>query len=456
MSTLIEDTIAAISTPAGRGGIGVIRLSGPRACQIIQAIIPPQKILIDRQPVLCQIHQPGGGARLDQAILTLFAKPRSYTAEDLVEISCHGSPVVLRAILAGLIASGARLAQPGEFTQRAFLNGRIDLLQAEAIRDLIEAKTLYQAKIAHQQISGSLSRIIKPVKNRLVDLISALEAGIDFADDDVEVMPSEKIDRELQSIGEELAALIKGFQQGRMVEEGLTIAILGRPNVGKSSLFNALLSQDRAIVTDLPGTTRDVISEGVQIRGIPLRLLDTAGIREAGDRVEQIGMEKTEEALADADQLLLVLDGSTSLSRQDQALWEKLAGRPFHIAINKSDLRHQLNEKQLPLQAQSCTWVSALTGGGIDQLKDRLIPKSIGEGIDAEEGGLVTHLRQQQWIEEAYQKVIICRHINKCNNPHEILLLELYGALKALNALTGETTVEDILGNIFSHFCIGK
>lgn len=457
MPTLIEDTIAAISTPQGRGGIGVIRLSGPGAKSIVEKLLPHDKKLKDRCALFSAIQDPQNGKEFDQAVITLFEAPRSYTCEEVVEISCHGSPVLLQAVLGCLLTQGARLASPGEFTLRAFLRGRIDLVQAEAIRDLIEAKTLFQARIAHQQAMGSLSKRIKPVKQNLVELIAQLEAGIDFADDDVEILPSSEIEASIGRIIADLQKLERSFDLGKLLTEGLAIVILGRPNVGKSSLFNALLAQDRAIVTEIAGTTRDVIAETMQIRGVPVRLQDTAGIRDGGDRVEKIGVDKTLEALAEADTLVWVLDGSVPCHAEDLLrIIEKFENRPFHLAINKSDLAPELRLESFPENARSATWVSALTGEGIEELKEKIVPDFSLERTGIEEESLVTNLRHQQQLTEALNWMKKGLHSNVCYNLHEILLVDLYAALRALNVLTGETTVEDILGNIFAKFCIGK
>ncbi len=456
MPTLIEDTIAAISTPLGRGGIGVIRLSGSEAKTTVEKLLPQGKKLKDRSPLFSAIADPQTGKEFDQAVITLFEAPRSYTCEDVVEISCHGSPVLLQAILRCLLTQGARLASAGEFTLRAFLRGRIDLVQAEAIRDLIEAKTLFQARIAHQQAMGSLSKKIKPVKQKLVELISRLEAGIDFADDDVEILLSNEIDSSIGRIVADLQKLERSFDLGKLLAEGLSMVILGRPNVGKSSLFNALLARDRAIVTEIAGTTRDVIAETMQIHGVPVRLQDTAGIRDGGDLVEKIGIDKTLEALAGADTLLVVLNGSVPYHAEDLRILEKLENRPFHLAINKADLPQKLRLELVPENARSATWVSALTGEGIEELKEKIVPEFSLEKTGIEEESLVTNLRHQEQLTGALNWMKKASHTNICYKWHEVLLVDLYAALKALNALTGETTVEDILENIFAKFCIGK
>ena len=450
--------MVALSTPLGKSGIGVIRLSGKESLNLIGKLFRSgSKTLQDRSPLVGKIFHPTTHQILDQVVVTYFQAPRSYTREDVIEISCHGSPVLLKAILGAILESGARLARPGEFTLRAFLNGAIDLVQAEAVRDLIEAQTLFQAKIAQQQVMGSLSRRIKPDKEQLVRLISLLEAGIDFADDDVAILPWNKIVTELTRLQESLGQLHNSFKFGKIIGTGLSIAIIGRPNVGKSSLFNALLDEDRAIVTDIPGTTRDLISETSQIRGIPVRFLDTAGIREVADKVERIGIDKSWEAIADADRILLVVDGSETMGEQDLKLVEQLGATPYFLIINKADLPQRLDPDSIPAHPKLTCLVSAKTREGVESLKEALFSDFSGSqgGFEVEEG-LVTNIRHEHLVEEALEALARSSSSASQELPHEIVLLDLYAALKALNALTGETTVEDILENIFSTFCIGK
>ncbi|MCS6954212.1 MAG: tRNA uridine-5-carboxymethylaminomethyl(34) synthesis GTPase MnmE [Bryobacteraceae bacterium] len=446
------DTIVAISTPPGRGGIGVVRLSGPEARRVAEAILrfrrPPQW-----QPwraVLAELPDPEGHA-VDQVVVTFFAKPRSYTGEDVIEISCHGAPVVLRYCVERACQHGARPAEPGEFTLRAFLNGRIDLPQAEAIRDLIEATTLYQARVAAQQAHGSVSRRIRPLKERLLDLITLLEAGIDFAEDDVPVASCEEILARLEPLLRDAGRLAASFAYGKLVHDGFTLAIVGRPNVGKSSLFNRLLEQDRAIVTDIPGTTRDLISETASLGGIPVKLMDTAGIRKTGELVETLGIERSFQAMADADLTLVVIDLSEPLHEDDETLIERArqCGR-FLIAANKCDLprRAQLGSDYVA--------VSALTGEGIDSLRERILAALAPDPAVAQEPGFLTSLRHEQLLRESLQALEQARRATLEGLPHEMLLLDLYAALQPLDALTGATTADDILNRIFSTFCIGK
>ena len=443
----------------------------------------------------------GNSARVDEAMVTLFAAPNSYTAEDVVEIAAHGSPVVLDLLLRRAIGLGARLAEPGEFTQRAFLAGKIDLTQAEAVRDLIEAQTLAQVRQAASQMGGALSRRVAPAKEKLVDLIALLEAGIDFAEDDIDVAPQAEIARRIGELTPPLAALEASFARGRIVHDGLTLAIVGRPNAGKSSLFNRLVERERAIVTSTPGTTRDTVSERISLDGIPLELVDTAGLRESLEEAEQLGIARSREALADAALVLVVLDATQSLNDEEHRLLKAVEGRPAVIAINKSDLerlphRHTHLDLGAPgpslLGTGDCTrdgytspdnapaeavdanpdaaadasrattshvsasalHTSALTGEGIQELRERIL--LLATGGAASEPGMLTSLRHHQAITRALSALGDAAQANASAIPHEMILLDLYRALWALDSLTGQTTSDDILNLIFSTFCIGK
>ena len=447
----IKDTIAALSTPPGRGGIGVVRLSGDRSREIAEHILRFADSHTWRPWVatLAELIDAAGRA-VDHVVVTYFAAPRSYTAEDLVEISCHGSPVVLRHALERACAFGARLAEPGEFTLRAFLNGRIDLPRAEAVRDLIEATTLYQARVAAQQVEGSVSRRLKPMKDQMLELIALLEAGIDFAEDDISVAPAAEILRRLEPIRAGVADLAASFAYGKLVHEGFTLAIVGRPNVGKSSLFNRLLQQDRAIVTEIPGTTRDSVSETASLDGIPLKLVDTAGIREAQDLVENLGIERSYRAMADADLSVVVVDASQELVAQDRELISRAAaqGRSLVVA-NKCDLGRAD-------AAEGMIAVSALTGDGIAELRGAVVERVAPTGRFEQDGGFITSLRHEQLLRESVDALDQARTAVEVGIPHEMLLLDLYGALRPIDAITGATTADDILNRIFSTFCIGK
>ena len=386
--------------------------------------------------------------RIDEVVVTYFAKPHSYTTDDIVEIAAHGSPVVLRHIVELCIAAGARLAEPGEFTMRAFLNGRIDLTQAEAVRDLIDSQTLYQAKVASQQLEGALSRRLQPIKQDLVKLIATLEAGVDFAEDDVSVLPADQILQHISAVRLPLEQLASTFAYGKLVHEGLTLAIVGRPNVGKSSLFNCLVERERAIVTATPGTTRDLVSETVAIGGIPVKLVDTAGIRRALDEAERIGIRKSHEALADADLVLVVVDASQPSAQEDAELLNQVAGRPAIVVENKCDLVRD--------------WVgtgirtSAITGAGIPELRQEILRHVGGEAGAEAEAGFLTNLRHQTLVHDSLAGLAAATSAVGDRIPHEMLLLDLYNALRPLDEITGATTSDDILNLIFSTFCIGK
>lgn len=464
-----SETIAAVSTPPGRGGIGIVRLSGPLATSIATQLVRLRQPLEHARVRLADVLDacacaPGEGpepARIDEAVVTWFAGPNSYTAEDLVEIAAHGSPVVLDLLLRRALELGARLAQPGEFTYRAFLAGRIDLTQAEAVRDLIEAQTLTQARQAASQMGGALSHRVAPVKQSLVELVALLEAGIDFAEDDLDVTPQEEIARRIDGILAPLAALEASFARGRIVHDGLTLAIVGRPNVGKSSLFNRLVERDRAIVTATPGTTRDLVTERISLDGIPLELVDTAGLRESREEAEQMGIARSREALADAALVLVVLDATQTLNDEERRLLAAVEGRPALIAVNKCDLVEARlsgsgEDAAAPRSAGDIAALStsALSGEGIPALRERIL--ALATGGAAAEPGMLTSLRHHQAVLAAHAALSDAARANAASIPHEMILLDLYRALWALDSLTGQTTPDDILNLIFSTFCIGK
>lgn len=453
------NTIAAISTPPGRGGIGIVRLSGAEAVAIAQQLVRLRGPLEHARARLADVLDPeDSGEPIDEALVTWFAAPNSYTAEDLVEIAAHGSPVVLDLLLRQALTLGARLAEPGEFTQRAFLSGRLDLTQAEAVRDLIEAQTLTQARLAASQMGGALSRRVMPAKHALLELIALLEAGIDFAEDDLAVAPESEILRRIDALRPPLAALERTFVHGRILHDGLTLAIVGRPNAGKSSVFNALVERERAIVTAIPGTTRDTVTERIALGGIPLELVDTAGLREAADEAERLGILRSREALADAAIVLVVVDVSAigangELHEDERKLIEAVQGRPALIALNKSDLAaqpHDLRiETDLPVLA-----TSAVTGAGLAELRVAIL--KLATGGAAAEPGMLTSLRHHRSITQAIAGLDDARNAVANAIPHEMVLLDLYRTLWALDSLTGQTTPDDILNLIFSTFCIGK
>jgi tRNA modification GTPase len=447
----LDDTIVAISTPPGRGGIGVVRLSGADAKAIAAPWLRLRRELEPARAAFGEVVDPATGERVDEVVVTYFQKPHSYTTDDVVEIAAHGSPVVLRHIVEMAVAGGARLAEPGEFTMRAFLNGRMDLTQAEAVRDLIDSQTIYQARVAAQQLEGALSRRIAPVKRKLVELIARMEAGVDFAEDDVAVMTAPAILSEMSEVRHGLEELSHSFAYGKLVHEGLTLAIVGRPNVGKSSLFNRLVERERAIVTAMPGTTRDLVSETVAIGGIPVKLVDTAGMRKALDEAEAIGIRKSMEALADADMVLVVLDASQPLHEEDEELLRQVAQRKAIVVANKSDLAATGS-----LPGVAALSASAATGAGIAELRDEILRQIAGDGGAAPEAGFLTNVRQASAVTESLKSLDAAAESARSEVPHEMILLDLYGALRRLDEITGATTADDILNLIFGSFCIGK
>ncbi|HMG03448.1 MAG TPA: tRNA uridine-5-carboxymethylaminomethyl(34) synthesis GTPase MnmE [Edaphobacter sp.] len=446
------DTIVAISTPPGRGGIGVVRLSGSRARAIAEGMVRLVRPLEAGRARFGHMIDAATSETLDEIVATFFAAPHSYTSEDVVEIAMHGSPVLLRYALERAVETGARLAEPGEFTERAFLSGRVDLTQAEAVRDLIDASTLHQARIAAQQLGGALSRKVAPVKQRLIVLIAGLEAGVDFAEDDIDTMPTEEIASRLDEIEAPLRELERGFGYGRILHDGLRMAIVGRPNVGKSSLFNRLVERERAIVTSTPGTTRDLVTERVSLEGIPLELIDTAGLRESSDEAETIGITKSREAMADADLVLMVVDGAAAPDPEDEKTMAAIADRSILIVANKLDL----GAAKLPFEGSApVVRTSAVTGQGIAELRQAIL-QTATQGAPPQETALVTNLRQRQAVSESLASLHQAKEAVSASLPHEVLLVDLYNTLAALDRLTGATTAEDILRLIFSSFCIGK
>jgi tRNA modification GTPase len=462
------DTIAAISTPPGRGGIGVIRLSGADALEIASQIFrAAASSFKPNQAQFGRLFDPASDEPIDEAILTYFKAPHSYTGEDVVELSCHGSPVVLRRVLELVTTRGARIAEPGEFTFRAFLHRRIDLAQAQAVRDVINAQTAYQARLATRQLEGAFSKRLTPLKEDLITIIVHLESSVEFVEDDISPENTAKILAKIESVIAALQQFAAGFAFGRFVKEGFDLAIVGRPNVGKSSVFNQLVGTERAIVTAIPGTTRDALYESASIAGVPVRLIDTAGIRETEDVVESLGIRRSRAAIADADIVLLILDNSESLSDDDIKLFEEVPVEHSIIALNKSDLAHQLAEgvKDLSADAQASAMaqrlaeavsISALTGAGFDQLREKIFKSLSGDAATERDDLLITDARQQGAIGTALEQLAAARDLIIEGELEEIILLKLHTALTALGDITGETLTDDILGQIFSTFCIGK
>jgi tRNA modification GTPase len=463
------ETIVAISTAPGRGGIGIVRLSGPAAVRIAGGLVTGEVPLEHARARRVGVLDPedggqgcGGGKVIDEAVVTVFVGPRSYTGETVVEIAAHGSPVVLEAVVRGALAGGARLARAGEFTQRAFLAGRMDLTQAEAVADLIAAQTLEQARVAAQQMGGAMARRVGPAKEGLLHLIALLEAGMDFASgelDDVDVMPPGVIAEAIEGVRAPLAELAESFRRGQLLRNGAAIALIGPPNAGKSSLFNRLLERERAIVTPMPGTTRDTVEESMALGGIPLRLIDTAGLRggvEGMEAAEALGIARSQEALADADVVVLVHDASVAVTAGELEVEAGLAGRPHLVVCNKVDLvGGSLSIDRAELGGGAAIGTSAVTGEGLGALREAILGQLGAAGSVAESGAL-NNLRQQEAVSGTLAALGAAAGANEAGLPHEVILMDLHGALQGLDSLTGVTTPDDILARIFAAFCIGK
>jgi tRNA modification GTPase len=457
-----EDTIAAISTPLGRGGIGLIRISGPAALTISKKIFVPHALkfsdIKSHQTVLGKIVDPQCKKEIDQVLLTYFKHPKSFTKEDVVELSCHGSPLLLTQILEILIHSGVRLAKPGEFTYRAFINGRIDLTQAEALNDLIQAKTKYQAQVAFQQLQGSISQKLKPLDERFKDIIARCEANIDFEEGEFQFISRAELSQVMKEISQELEELEKSFDKGRIIREGISLAIVGKPNVGKSSLFNRLLKMERAIVTEIPGTTRDLLIESANIEGIPIRCIDTAGIRGSEDMIEKEGIRRSQDAIEQADLIIVLVDGSCPLDTVDREIIAEVQDKNFLLGINKIDLKQQIDKKELKRIApgKAIAEISAKTGQGEETLKKKLLDLILGTDSSSIEEEIITNVRHKTIISETYELLDRARRTLNQGLSEEFILSDLNRAYEKLGEITGRTSIEDILGHIFSKFCIGK
>lgn len=451
-----EETIVAIATPKGRSALGIVRISGPECVTVLSRYFKPRhgEIALRHREAVVGAWLDAAGAEIDEVVVTHFRSPHSYTGEDVAEISAHGNPLILERIVATIQSAGARLAAPGEFTLRAVAHGKLDLMQAEAVRDFVDAQTERQARVALRQIEGATSRRLRPMKSELIDIIARLEAGIDFAEDDVDLPVNSSVAGRISAVRVPLEALRDSFGYGKTLSNGLRIAILGKPNVGKSSLFNRLVSAERAIVTDIPGTTRDVITETVDLDGVPVSCADTAGIRETVDQVESIGVSRTFQTIAEADVALIVLDGSRGMDDDDTQAVEKGERIPHVLVINKSDLPQTLDVSRL--NGARRVSVSAQTGEGFDDLLAavRDLLWSGARGID--DNAILTNVRHFEAVSKSVDSLRTAESAIEDGIPHEMVLLDLYRGLEALDELTGEVLTDDILGRIFSTFCIGK
>jgi tRNA modification GTPase len=446
-----DDTIVALATPRGRGGIGVVRASGPRALEIAAALLPAAPRLEPRRATVAQAVD-AHGRPIDEVVATSFPAPHSYTGQHVVELSAHGNPLLLDRIVAAALASGARLAEPGEFTLRAFLHGRIDLAQAEAVADLVDAVTPAQARAAFDQLEGTLTRAIASVDAPLFDLIARLEASVDFPDEGYHFITPDDAASEARAITGSLAALIARGREGRLIREGAHVVLAGRPNSGKSSLFNALAGADRAIVTDVPGTTRDLVTEVVDIEGLAVTLVDTAGLRETADAVESEGVGRAERAAKTADCVVLVIDGSVSPADDDRALLQATASRPRVIAVNKTDLPIAPGHQPY---SEDVVFVSARSFAGIPELRARIASELSG-GESLRDAPAVTNQRHLALLARAHESLSRGADALRDRAPEELALADLQDARGVLDEIVGRRTSDDVLAKIFASFCIGK
>jgi tRNA modification GTPase len=447
-------TIVAISTPRGRGALGIIRLSGADALGITGQISGSSAEVEPRRPVLQNLKDAQTSEIIDQALITYFKAPHSLTGEDVVELSCHGSPVVLRRIIDMALSFGARLAGPGEFTLRALSNGKLNLAQAEAIRDLISSQTEAAARQAARQLNGELAAALEPLKNRLVEVIVLLESAVEFVEDDLPPPQVKVIEESLTFIGDGVEKLARSYGAGHLLQDGIKLTIVGSPNVGKSSLFNKLLERERAIVSDIPGTTRDTLCEPVDIEGVPVLLSDTAGLRETADGIEGLGIQRTHRAMSDADLVMVVVDGSVPTDHEDLRVLTSTQLARRILVLNKCDLPgYQAGSSEL--LSRGAIRVSALTGEGLDNLRAAILGSF--DMTTMESGNLlVTNARHHDLLRHAHRELKDAEVLLGDRESEELVLEPLHNALRFLGEITGETTTEEILSQIFATFCIGK
>ena len=445
---MYNDTIAAIATPLGEGGIGIVRLSGPEALAIAEKVFSEK--LADHRVVHGRIVDPAKNETVDEVLACYMAAPHTYTAEDVVEINCHGGPMPLQQVLALLLKHGARSANPGEFTLRAFLNGRIDLAQAESVLDIIRAKTAASLRVAMQGLEGNLSRALKAVRSDMMNALAYLTARIDFPEDEIE---EQDVVQMLQEARAKLREIVDKADQGIVYRQGIKTAIVGRRNVGKSSLLNRLLKQERAIVSPVPGTTRDTLEEIVNIRGVPFVLIDTAGMASRQGLVESMGIERSREAIAQADFVLLVIDASFPLRSTDKEVIDMLTGKSVLLAANKSDLKQRARLDDIPFER---VHVSALTGEGIDRLEAKMVESVMGGKVSSCDALLVSNPRHKACLEQALANLDQALAGLASNMTDDCITIDLTAALDAIGEITGETVSDELLETIFSNFCIGK
>ena len=454
-----NDTVVALSTPSGRSGIGVVRISGDDSLGILRSLIAAESY--NPTPHLLSLKSlidPNTGETLDEALVCFFKGPHSFTGEDVVELHCHGSPVLLRTIIDLVLTLGARLADPGEFSLRAVMNGRLKLTEAEAIRDVIEAQTDTALRQATRQLKGEISNRLRPIKENLLEIIVRLESSLEFVEDDLPEVASQSIVESLQELQLELSRLRNTFSTGRLLRDGIRVVLVGRPNVGKSSVFNMLVGHGRAIVTDIAGTTRDTLAESIGVDGVPVLLVDTAGIRSSRDEIESLGVARARREAADADLLIVVIDGSEPLLDEDRFVLEEDSQTRHIVVLNKSDLPSFSQTTFDKHDAPNCAdiiSVSAKREAGLESLQTAIL-KPFANGNAHNEGLLITNARHHDLLARSIAAIASSEQLLIEHASEELVLVGLHNALRHLGAITGETTTEEILGQIFSTFCIGK
>lgn len=457
------DTIAAISTPPGEGGIGIVRISGDEAIEIADKLYSMgKKSLADQDTHTIhygKVVNPKTGDIVDEVMVSVMRAPKTYTREDVVEINSHGGILVVNKVLQVVLNNGARLAEPGEFTKRAFLNGRIDLSQAEAVMDMIRAKTDRAMHVAVDQLDGQMARLIRDLRQKILDTLAQVEVNIDYPEyDDVEEMTSQLLEDKAREVKADIQKLLETAQQGKILREGLATAIIGRPNVGKSSLLNTLLRQDKAIVTDVAGTTRDVIEEYVNVKGVPLKLIDTAGIRETDDEVERIGVDRSRQAIQQADLILLVFNQSEKLTAEDVALIEATKGQNRIILLNKTDLDQQLNVDKLSqlIANDPIVSTSMMTQAGMDELQDKIAELFFSGQTGERDATYVSNTRHIALLEEAEDALSEVLNGIALDMPVDLVQIDMRRAWDLLGEITGDSVQDELITKLFSQFCLGK
>ena len=456
----MEDTIAAIATPPGEGGIGIIRISGERAKEVMDRVFVPAngKPAESRRMTYGTVVDPEDGRKIDEVLCVYMKGPKTYTVEDVVEINCHGGMIPLRQTLQLVLRQGARMADPGEFTKRAFLNGRLDLTQAEAVIDLIRAKTDKTFDVAMSQLDGHFSERIRSIRKELVDILVNIAVNIDYPDEDIEEITYDKLEADLKQVQDSIETLLSSTSTGRILQDGLAVAIIGKPNVGKSSLMNSLLGDARAIVTDIPGTTRDTIEEHLSIKGIPVRLTDTAGIRHTDDVIEKIGIERSKASFNQADLVIFILDSSRPLEEEDREIMELINPEKTIAVFNKIDLRPVLNRTDIEelMPGVRVIETSMATRDGISLIEDQVVSMVYGGRVSQRESVMVTSARHQDLLEKALQSAKDGMSMTARKEALEFIEIDVNSCYERLGEIIGETVQDDIINEVFSRFCLGK